>query len=115
MLRYPTGTLGVAESSFLGGANPFTIEAHGTVGSLVYDGDGGLRLRRSRDGAASWERRETPPDEPSPFSRWVDLASRDEPDPENVRSALALSALAEAAERSASEGRTVRLDPLYEG
>lgn len=113
VLRYPNGALAVAESSFLGGASPFTIEAHGTTGSLVYEEDTGLRLRRSETGAV-WETREAPPDDSSPFSRWVDLASRGEPDPENVRSALALSALAEAAGRSAVEGRSVRLDPTYE-
>ncbi len=113
ILRYPTGALAVSESSFLGGASPFTIEAHGTMGSLVYDGDGDLRLRRS-GGGSSWERREAPLDEPSPFSRWVDLASRGEPDPENVRTALALSALAEAAGRSAAEGSSMRLESPYE-
>ncbi|WP_207955796.1 hypothetical protein [Rubrobacter marinus] len=40
--------------------------------------------------------------------RWVDLASRGETDGENVRAALNLSALAEAANLSAAEGRPVR-------
>ena len=111
VLRYPNGALGVAEASFLGGASPFVVEAHGTEGSLMYDAYEGLRLRRTGAGS-SWETQDTPSDGPSPFVRWVDLASRGETDPENVRAALDLSALAEAVECSASEGRAVRLaDP----
>ena len=104
-MRYPNGALGVAEASFVGSAVPFLVEAHGTEGSLLYDPDEGLRTRRP---GARWEHRETPPDGPSPFRRWVDLASRGETDGDNVRMALSLSALAEAAETSATENRTVR-------
>ena len=107
-LRYPNGALAVAEASFVGSAVPFVIEAHGTKGSLLYDPDAGLALRRS--GTSGWERRETPPDGPSPFRRWVDLASRGETDEENVRAALSLSALAEAANISAVEDRSIRPD-----
>ena len=109
-LRYPNGALGVAEASFVGSAVPFTLEAHGTRGSLLYDPDGGLRLRRSGD--SGWEHHETPPDGPSPFRRWVDLASRGETDGGNVRAALNLSALAEAANLSAADDRPFRPDEL---
>ena len=54
---------------------------------------------------AGWRRDPVPADEPSPFSRWVDLAASGRPAPENVRAALALSALAEAAQSSATCGR----------
>lgn len=109
-LRYPNGALAVAETSFVGSAVPFLLEAHGTEGSLLCDPDGGLRLRRSD--ASSWEHHETPPDGPSPFRRWVDLASRGETDEDNVRAALSLSALTEAANLSAAQDRPVRLDEL---
>ena len=105
-LRYPNGALAVAEASFVGSAVPFILEAHGTEGSLLYDPDAGLRMKRS--GAPDWEHRETPADGPSPFRRWVDLASRHEADEENVSAALSLSALAEAANLSAAEDRSVR-------
>ena len=108
-LRYPDGAIGVAEASFVGSSIPFVMEAHGTEGSLLYDPDAGLRLR---NGSAGWERCETPPDGPLPFRRWVDLASRGETDGENVRAALNLSALAEAANLSAAEDRAVRPDAL---
>lgn len=104
-LRYPNGALGVAEASFLGAATPFSVEAHGTEGSLSYDPDGGLWRRRD---AERWSAVRVPLDGASPFGRWVELSSRGETDPENVRAALELNALAEAANISASEGRPVR-------
>ena len=109
-LRYRNGALGMAEASFVGSAVPFLLEAHGTQGSLLYDPDDGLRLRRSD--APGWESHETPPNGPSPFQRWVDLASRGETDGDNVRAALSLSALAEAANLSATEDRPVRPEGL---
>ncbi|MDP9455104.1 MAG: Gfo/Idh/MocA family oxidoreductase [Actinomycetota bacterium] len=109
-LRYPNGAIGVAEASFVGSSVPFLVEAHGTEGSLLYNPDSGLRVRRA--GTTGWEHQETPPDGPSPFRRWVGLASRGEADGENVRAALNLSALAEAANLSAAENRPVRPDAL---
>ena len=102
VFRYPKGVLGVAEATFVGASMPFFLEAHGTDGSLLYDPDTGLRLRRAV--AEGWEGVETPPDGTSPFGRWVDLASRAEPYPENVQAALELNALAEAANLSAQKG-----------
>ncbi len=108
VLRYSNGAIGIAESSFLGSTSPFIIEVHGTQGSLMYDPEEGLRLRRA--GASSWETLEIPLDGPSPFSRWVERAMRGEPDASNVRAALALSDLAEAAGVSAAENRVVPLE-----
>ena len=105
-MLYPNGALGVAEASFLGASAPFSVEAHGTEGSLLYDPGGGLRTRRQ--GAERWSSVPVPAAGRSPFERWVDLASAGKKDPENVRTALELSALAEAANLSAREGRPVR-------
>jgi predicted dehydrogenase len=109
-MLYPNGTLGVAEASFLGASAPFSVEAHGTQGSLLYDPDGGLRTRRQD--AERWSTVRVPADERSPFERWVDFSSAGREDPENVRASLELSALAEAANLSAREGRPVRLSEL---
>jgi 1,5-anhydro-D-fructose reductase (1,5-anhydro-D-mannitol-forming) len=108
VFRYPKGVLGLAEATFVGASMPFVLEAHGTDGSLLYDPDTGLRLRRAV--AERWEGVETPPDGRSPFERWVDLASRAKPYPENVQAALELNALAEAANLSAQKGYPVRPD-----
>ncbi|AHY47128.1 putative dehydrogenase-related protein [Rubrobacter radiotolerans] len=105
-LSYANGALGVAEASFVGASEPFVIEAHGTEGSLLYTPETGLSVRRT---GADSRRLDLPPDGPTPFERWVELASKGEPDRENVHAALALSALAEAANTSAREGRPVSL------
>jgi 1,5-anhydro-D-fructose reductase (1,5-anhydro-D-mannitol-forming) len=103
---YPNGVLGVAEASFLGASAPFSVEAHGTEGSLLYEPSGGLRTRR-RD-AERWSVVRVPPDGESPFGRWVEFSSEGKTDLDNVRAALELSALAEAANISAREKRPVR-------
>ena len=61
-----------------------------------------------RRGAERWSAAQMPADGGSPFERWVELSSAGRTDPENVRAALELSALAEAANLSAQEGRPVR-------
>ena len=105
-MLYPNGALGVAEASFLGASAPFLVEAHGTEGSLLFDPSGGLRARRRN--AERWRSIRVPADRGSPFGRWVELSSAGRTDPENVRAALELSALAESANLSAHEGRPVR-------
>lgn len=116
-LRYATGALGVAEASFVAGSSPFGIEVHGTEGSLLYRSPEGelVRYGKRDGGAASREEIAFPPDLPSPFARWVELAGRGEPDDDNVRLALDLTALMEAANRSAATGREVRLEELSRG
>lgn len=106
-MSYQNGAIGVAESSFVGASSPFTIEVHGTEGSLLY-GLPDKRLQLQRTGVGRWQTLDMPPDGPSPFERWVDLARRGNPDPENIRTALNLSILAEAANLSAATGRAVR-------
>jgi 1,5-anhydro-D-fructose reductase (1,5-anhydro-D-mannitol-forming) len=105
-MLYPNGAMAVAEASFLGSSAPFSVEAHGPEGSILYDPSDGLRTRRQD--ADRWSAVRVPPDGRSPFERWVDLSSAGRTDPENVRGALELSALAEAANLSAREGRPVR-------
>ena len=105
-MLYPNGALGVAEASFLGASAPFLVEAHGTEGSLLFDPSGGLRARRRN--AERWRSIRVSADRGSPFGRWVELSSAGRTDPENVRAALELSALAESANLSAHEGRPVR-------
>ena len=107
---YSNGALGVAEASFLGASAPFLVEAHGTEGSLLYDPSGGIRTRH-RD-AERWSAVRVPADGGSPFGRWIELSSEGKTDPENVRAALELSALAEASNLSAREGRPVQPSKL---
>jgi predicted dehydrogenase len=111
-MRYQNGAIAVAETSFVGAASPFTVEAHGTEGSLMFGvPDEKLYLRAASAENARWEARPLPPDGPSPFDQWVDHASKGAAMPENVRAALKLNALAEAANLSAREARSIRPSP----
>ena len=109
-MRYRSGALAVAEASFVGAASPFTVEAHGTEGSLMFGiPDEKLYLRAANAEDARWEARDPlPPDVPSPFEQWVMHASTGATMPGNVRAALRLNALAEAANLSARTARSVR-------
>ncbi len=109
-MRYSKRTLAVAEASFVGASAPFSVEIHGTEGSLMYDPSGGLRMRHRGNGP--WSAVRVSDDGASPFERWVSLSSEGKTDPDNVRAALELSALTEAANLSAHERCTVRLDEL---
>ncbi len=108
-LRYPSGALGVAEATFVGGYSPFEIEAHGTGGSLLFGvPDHKLRLRCERLSGVEegWVAKDDlPSDLLSPFEQWVDHIGRWTFADENVRIATDLSALVEAANRSAAESR----------
>ncbi|HVF01424.1 MAG TPA: Gfo/Idh/MocA family oxidoreductase [Rubrobacteraceae bacterium] len=108
-MRYGSGAIAVAEASFVGAASPFFIEAHGTEGSLVFGGPNeSVYLRSTSTGKAGWEAISLPPDAPSPFDQWVSHAAEGSSMPENIRAALQLNALAEAANLSAREARPVR-------
>ena len=36
IMRSPSGAIGIAETGFVNPASPFTVEIHGTDGSLLY-------------------------------------------------------------------------------
>lgn len=110
---YPGKLTGVAEASFLGGMIGHWIEIHGSEGSLLFEFDNGLRTRTRLQSV--WQNHDIPEDAPKPFDRWVNAALKGEPDDENVEVALALTELAAAAERSASEGRTVPVKDEADG
>jgi predicted dehydrogenase len=114
-LAYASGALGVAEVGFVG-RSPLTIEVHGTTGSLLFGlPDDRLLVRdpATAPRAGGWVAREDlPADGPSPFAQWIAHIQDGTRATENVALALDLSALAEAANRSAAEGRAVGLDDV---
>lgn len=111
-LGYPNGALAVAEVSFVA-RSPLTIEVNGGDGNLRYGmPTPALQSRRRLDDGQSGPWLDQPnvgPDEPSPLNRWIDDIQRGTRAPENVRLALDLTALAEAANRSAAEGREIKV------
>jgi predicted dehydrogenase len=116
-LNYANGSIGVAESSFVNPFSPFTIEIHGTEGSLFYGGpEGHLLIRSSRlsDGGQDWQDWTTriPQDRPLAFSQWVNHIQQGTTATENIQVAVNLTSLMEAANISARTRCVVRLSSL---
>lgn len=110
---YPNGAIAVAEVG-CAGRSPFTIEVHGTAGNALYGiPEPRLWLRPGAPyGAGGWQPHDDlPADAPGPFAQWIEQITTGARPTENVEIALDLSSLAEAANRSAAEGRAVRLAP----
>jgi 1,5-anhydro-D-fructose reductase (1,5-anhydro-D-mannitol-forming) len=138
-MRYADGALAVLETSSSTAFSPFSIEAHGTEGSLVYsvDGIGELVARRTDDRVAAatpspygpdgavhvrsvtgppvWERVDVPA-EPrrSAFEKWVQHIQDDTRASDNVELARRLSLLVEAAYRSDAERRRVTIAEIVD-
>ena len=76
VLSYPNGALGIVEAGFVNRFSPFTIEVHGTEGSLLYGTpESVLQLRSARVAGAEtqWHASaELPVELPSAFHQWVD-------------------------------------------
>lgn len=115
-LRYANGALGIVETGFVSSFAPFTIEVHGTAGSLLYSAtDGKIHIRSPHvEGASSqWLAKDVvAPEAPKAFAQWVTHIQQGADDPENIAIGNDLSALMEASNLSAEENRPVRLDEL---
>jgi predicted dehydrogenase len=116
ILRYPQGALGVVEAGFVNRFSPFTIEVHGTQGSLLFGApDSTLRIRSSVAGSPGneqWEELPLPQNLPSAFQQWVAHIQRGTTATENIQVAIDLTRLMEAASLSAQKNQAVRLDAL---
>lgn len=111
LLSYPDGALGVVEAGFVNRHSPFTIEIHGTEGSLFYDTpEPRLLVRSAQD--AQWTHVEVPADRASAFHQWVAHIQNGTTATENTSLAVDLTKLMEASNRSVAENRSVRLDEL---
>lgn len=115
VLHYAQGALGVVEAGFVNRHSPFTLEVHGSEGSLLYGTPQGvLQLRSSLiEGDERWQTEQTlPPDRPSAFKQWIAHIQQGTTATENIQMALDLTTLMEAANRSAQQKQLVRLDSL---
>jgi predicted dehydrogenase len=117
VLRYSQGALGVVEAGFVNRFSPFTIEIHGTEGSLFYGGtpENTLRVRSAVPGAAGnsqWEALPLSSDRPSAFQQWVTHIQQGTTASENIQLALDLTTLMEAANLSAQKSQPVQLGTL---
>jgi 1,5-anhydro-D-fructose reductase (1,5-anhydro-D-mannitol-forming) len=105
-LGYPGGAIGVVETGFLS-SDPFTIEMHGTNGSLAYEStDNRLRIRSA--GADAWQSLSVPQDDADAFSRWVTHIRGGTRADDNLTRAVELTRLVSAANTAAAIGTTVR-------
>ncbi|GAA1972482.1 Gfo/Idh/MocA family oxidoreductase [Microbacterium pumilum] len=133
LMVYPTGAIGIAETSAVSRVTPFTIEIHGTAGSILYSepgigafvaarthgGGGGdspddvprLRYRNTDDELQEWHELEIAPDTPLAFNQWVDHVAQGTRAESNLELALELSSLVEAAYESAADSRRVTVQP----
>ncbi len=113
LLHYPQGGIGIVEAGFVNRYSPFTIEAHGTEGSLLYGTpDAKLLLRSAKDGDQDWKQITLPQDRPSSFQQWVTHIQQGTTASENIQAAVDLTRLMEAANLSAKGSHEVRLDFL---
>jgi predicted dehydrogenase len=135
---YANGAIGIAETSYVTGFTPFSIEVHGTEGSLLFsiDGIGELVARRRGEGPSITELPSGGPDGrihvrsysgepflwsdenlptgpfPKAFEQWVTRIQAGETAPANVALGVKLSTVIEAAYLSALSGAGVRIDSL---
>jgi 1,5-anhydro-D-fructose reductase (1,5-anhydro-D-mannitol-forming) len=111
LLHYPSGAIGVVEAGFVNPHSPFTIEVHGTEGSLLFGTpEARLLLRSNPHGRdANWTELPLPDRAPGPFDQWVSHIERGTVATDNIALAVDLTTLMDAANRSARTGRTIEL------
>ena len=114
LLHCPSGAIGVVEAGFVNPYSPFTIEVHGTEGSLLFGTPEPRLLVRSAPAGRDddWTELPLPDDAPGPFDQWIGHIEQDTTATENIAMAVDLTTLVHAADRSARTGRTVELEPV---
>jgi 1,5-anhydro-D-fructose reductase (1,5-anhydro-D-mannitol-forming) len=115
VLRYPNGALGIVEAGFVNDYSPFSIELHGTKGSLFYGTPDEKMVYRSNvkpQLAAAWTEVKLPKANLSAFDQWVDHINNGTVAEVNIALALDLTKLMEAANLSVKLNRAVSLDEL---
>jgi 1,5-anhydro-D-fructose reductase (1,5-anhydro-D-mannitol-forming) len=111
LLGCANGSIGVVEAGFVNPHSPFSIEVHGTEGSLLYGGPEARLLIRStlRAGEDGWTEIPVPAPAPPPFDQWVAHIEDGTTATENITAAIELTTLMDAAYRSAATSETIRL------
>lgn len=113
VLRYASGAIGVVEAGFVNSHSPFSVEVHGTEGTLLYGmPEPRIVVRSNKANKEAWETVELPANAPSAFEQWVRHIKEDTVAETNLQLAVDLTKLMEASNKSAASGRSVRLDEL---
>ncbi|HYI33202.1 MAG TPA: Gfo/Idh/MocA family oxidoreductase [Glaciibacter sp.] len=133
LLSYASGAIAIAETSSVTRITPFTIEIHGTEGSILYsepgigalvaarEGHDGpelapddvprLRYRSINSPENGWQQIDVAPDAPTAITQWVRHAQTGSRGRQNNDLAIALTALVRAAYDSARHGEVVAVQP----
>lgn len=106
-LRRTDGAVGIAEVGFVNRHSPFTIEVHGTEGSLLY-GTPDARLLVRAGEAKEWTELPVPADGPDPIHQWVSHIEQGTEATANLAAARDLTRLVEAAYTAARTGQATR-------
>lgn len=116
ILKYPNGGLGIVEAGFVNEHSPFTLELHGTKGSLMYGTpENKLMIRSSlvAEFSQSWvEILELPSNRASAFEQWILHIQSGTTADDNIALASDLTRLMEAANLSVKLNRSVSLNEL---
>jgi len=112
VMSYAGGAIGIAEAGFVNSHSPFSIELHGTDGTLLYGFPEEKIVVRSNRLGDGWQEVPIGDRLPYAFEQWVDHVKNGTEASENLEIATDLTRLMEAANRSVAEGRPVRLSEL---
>lgn len=133
LLSYASGAIAIAETSYVTRITPFTIEIHGTDGSILYSEPGIGALVAAREGVAAtdpgpddlprlryrsttspepgWQEVAVAEDSPTAITQWTRHAQTGSRGTANNHLALALTALVRAAYDSAHLGTAIAVPP----
>jgi predicted dehydrogenase len=115
ILMTSSGALGIVEAGFVNTHSPFTIEIHGTEGSLMYGTPEGkllIRTKSKAEFADAWTEVPLPSKRQSAFEQWVQHIQNNTVAEENIQLAVELTKLMEASNRSVQERRAILLSEL---
>jgi 1,5-anhydro-D-fructose reductase (1,5-anhydro-D-mannitol-forming) len=115
ILRYANGALGIVEAGFVNDKSPFSIELHGTKGSLFFGTPEDKLVYRSSlipESANTWLEIELPAEAITAFDQWVEHINDGTVAQENLELAVDLTKLMEAANLSVKLNRPVTLHEL---
>jgi 1,5-anhydro-D-fructose reductase (1,5-anhydro-D-mannitol-forming) len=110
-LHYSNGAVGIVEAGFVNKYSPFSIEVHGTAGTLLY-GTPTPKLLLRTGAKDAWQKVRLPKEKPKAFDQWVRAIQKNRVTQENLALATDLSALMEAANLSAKTNSTINLSDL---
>jgi 1,5-anhydro-D-fructose reductase (1,5-anhydro-D-mannitol-forming) len=115
IMRYANGAIGIAEAGFVNDHSPFSIEIHGTKGSLFYGTPEPKLFYRSSltpETSDVWTEVVLPAKAAAAFEQWVGHIENGTIAEENIKLATDLTKVMEAANLSVKLNRPVTLNEL---